>query len=212
MFFVSSIFRIFWFFFFFWKFRSSFVKTGIPSLVIFGRIRQSLPFWEEITKDQEILSIIKEGYLFSPSSPHLLLNNRVNQYPMKEEKLEFLKKEIDRLLEIGSIVSIPFQQKGYHFSPIFVVKKKGSAKYRMVVDLRRLNQQIEKKPFKMETLDVALRLCSVGLYCYLRCGLCFPFRRNSSEAQKFGLFSWGQKLLFSCVALWFNNFSTFLQG
>ena len=47
-------------------------------------------------------------------------------------------------------------------SPIFPVKKPGPKRYRMVVDMRQLNAQLDERPFKMEGMATILRCIGRG--------------------------------------------------
>ena len=134
---------------------------------LIGRLKEALEFWKTVTSDIEILKIVESGLYFQPSNASQLLNNYSKNFKMKKEEEIFMGEEIQRLLKIGSISYIGSDSHGYHCSPIFAVSKSGKTKYRMVIDLRKLNRNLTTTKFKMETLETSLSLMEHGGYFYL---------------------------------------------
>eukprot|EP00736_Rhodelphis_marinus_P008530 Rmarinus@m.5306 len=66
-------------------------------------------------------------------------------------------------LQKGAIEPVPDGDKGGFYSLFFPVQKKGG-KWRGCLDLRRLNQRIKCRKFKMESMNDALQLLERGDY------------------------------------------------
>ena len=62
--------------------------------------------------------------------------------------METLKKEVQRLVDIGVLVEVDGSQAGPWCAPSFIVKKK-DGKVRIVTDFRELNKRIQRKPWPM---------------------------------------------------------------
>ena len=84
------------------------------------------------------------------------------QYPFGKEEHDFVKVEIERLLLKGVIV-FSHHEVGELVSPIFV-RSKGDGQYRLILNLRQLNEGTQYKHFKMDTLASILRLVTPGAY------------------------------------------------
>lgn len=88
---------------------------------------------------------------------HFCFSNRFTEF---EEKI--VNEEIKKLLEMGVIKEVQHHPKEY-ISPIFIVPKK-NGEYRMILNLKELNQHIEYHHFKMETFESALKLVKKDCY------------------------------------------------
>lgn len=67
-----------------------------------------------------------------------------------------IEKEIERLLSVKAVECIPWAER-FYLSPIFTTPKKDGS-VRMILNLKKLNENVEYNHFKMDTLDSALRL------------------------------------------------------
>ena len=87
-------------------------------------------------------------------------SNPVNSYcfrskfSQKDENI--IDHEIEKLLEMNAIIEVQHDRNEY-ISPIFTVPKK-DGEYRMILNLKNLNQHIKYHHFKMETFEAALKL------------------------------------------------------
>ena len=70
--------------------------------------------------------------------------------------------EIQKLLDKGVIVPTQHES-GEYISPIFVANKKDGS-YRMILNLKRLNQHVEYQHFKMDSVWTAIRLITQNCY------------------------------------------------
>jgi hypothetical protein len=81
----------------------------------------------------------------------------VYQRIFDKNQVNILEKEITNLLSIGVIKQVAFDEHQY-ISPIFTLPKKGKNEYRMILNLKELNEYIEPHHFQMETFESALKL------------------------------------------------------
>ena len=102
-----------------------------------------------MTSNKLILSYVVAGICleFQSAPP---LPNAPFTYSLDQVRLTALKEEWYRLKEIGAIRH--YQGKDAVFSPVFIIPKKDSGKWRVIFDLHCLNISINKIHFKMEGL------------------------------------------------------------
>lgn len=120
-----------------------------------GKVGLFLKEWQKLTSDKFILDIINHGYKIEFST---LPCNQCNR-----SEITFSGKEamiIDSLIEqllcrqvIERVERMPDQV----LSNIFI-RAKQDGSYRLILNLKHLNEHVEKKHFKMETLKSALHL------------------------------------------------------
>ena len=79
-----------------------------------------------------------------------------------EQEEQIIDKEIEKLLEMQVITEVQHHPNEF-ISPIFVVPKK-DGDYRMILNLKDLNQYIEYHHFKMETFESAIKLVKPNSY------------------------------------------------
>ena len=79
---------------------------GCDSVIVKGRLRVNVSFWESIGASQFILRVVREGYkipfYYTPTSVHLQNNNFALSYS------DFVVSAITELLKVGSVVECPF--------------------------------------------------------------------------------------------------------
>ena len=126
------------------------LKQNVP---LGGRISHFVQSWEKLSKDHEILEIVK-GYeiplLRTPVQEKIPLNT-----PLKENQKFLVEKQIKEMFEKGAIKNVS-EHKDQHaqnqfLSNLFLVKKGGG--YRLVINLKTLNQFVPYMHFKMESLQ-----------------------------------------------------------
>ena len=117
----------------------------IPNVPLAGRLSQFVKQWEEITRDQEILSIVK-GY----QRPFTNLPVQEKPQKMSDKQSLLVDQEISELLEKGAIQEAETAQEEF-LSNIFLVGKKNGGDC-PVINLKKLNAFIPYEPFKMEGL------------------------------------------------------------
>ena len=91
-----------------------------------------------------------------------LINTSVPRsfFNVKEE--QFIEAEIQKLLEIKVLIEVEHNSDEY-LSPIFVVPKK-DGEYRMILNLKTFNKNIDFHHFKMDTFESALKLIRPGCF------------------------------------------------
>ena len=126
-----------------------------------GKISRFFQNWTNLTQDQFILNIVKEGYdIEFESEPCALCNRKPINFNTKEQLIisELLKKFEDK----GIIVESEHEP-GEILSNIFI-RPKQDGKYRLILNLSRLNEHVDKITFKMETLRSALQMIQKGCF------------------------------------------------
>lgn len=132
------------------------IKRGTPSVK--GKLKENVNFWEHTIQANEfILNVIKEGYkipFLSPPEPVKLKNNA-----SALQHVKFVKSAISELLDSGCIVEQ--SSRPFCVNPLSVsVNKNG--KERLILDLRHVNQYIEKQKIKFEGSKEALNYAKKG--------------------------------------------------
>ena len=104
---------------------------GSESVIVKGRLRINVNFWESIDASQFVLSVIKEGckipFYYTPT-PVYLQNNKSSL-----QNSDFVFSAISELLKVGSVVECPFP-------PVVInplsVSIQPNGKKRLILDLR----------------------------------------------------------------------------
>lgn len=119
-----------------------------------GRLKYFLSEWKLITTDPKILDMVQHCHLEFIELPSQHYNLPPIRFNAKEAKI--IDDEIKTLLNKGVIEEAQPSQHQV-ISSIFLRKKKNGS-YRMILNLKRLNECIEYKHFKMESLSFAVQL------------------------------------------------------
>ena len=126
-----------------------------------GQIKTRLKNWQKLTSDKDVLQTVKGAKI---DFTHCVEENSCFQRKFNKKENEVINKEINSMLKKG-IIRETLQEEDQFVSPIFLVEKKDTGKFRMILNLKRLNEKIEYKKFKMETVYTALQLITKN--CYL---------------------------------------------
>ena len=132
-----------------------------PENFIAGKISNNYENWKKITSDKFLLDIVANGYKLEFESHPCLL---CTQKPIKFNKHE--KSVITELLEKlqnKGIIKRVKHEFGEVISNIFI-RPKHDGSHRLILNLSKLNDHIEKIHFKMETLKSALNFIKKGTY------------------------------------------------
>lgn len=125
---------------------------GVPNSpeIRAGNISRYYSSWSQITDNNFILRIIREGYkiqfINNPSFPSSVISS-----PSNSEKRLALRTQINKHLSTGAISEIQ-PHNDHVLSRVFTVKK-SNGEDRMIIDLSLINTQINKVSFKMETYE-----------------------------------------------------------
>ncbi len=124
-----------------------------------GCIKEKLHNWQALTSDPEILTTVH-------GLPIDLIGEMPEdgyQYPLNREESEFLDEEIQRLLN-KKIIKVSYDEEGQLISPVFIRPKPAGEGFRLILNLKKLNEVTEKHHFKMETLKSILTLITPGVF------------------------------------------------
>ena len=122
-----------------------------------GRISEFYPFWRSLTSDTFVLNAVK-GYKIEFIDNNIPIQ-RFIPFPIKMSSSEALVVDdtVQQLLNKG-VIRMTTHESGEFISTIFVRNKKESGKFRMILNLKPLNQFVEYHKFKMDTLRSVLKL------------------------------------------------------
>ena len=131
-----------------------------PNNFYAGKVKCYIQNWENLTKDRYILDILGSGYKLELDSKP----TGCSQYPIhfSQKEKEIIKSLIDGLVKQGVIEKVQ-HEKGEIISNIFI-RPKQDGSFRLILNLKKLNEHIEEIHFKMETLKSALNMVKKGVY------------------------------------------------
>lgn len=127
-----------------------------------GQVTKCLDRWAAITSDHVLLGYIRGAVIEFDHDPVQAVVPWPLQFSQKEHR--FLREEIARLLHLNVIEKAQTQE-GQFVSRIFLRPKKQTGKYRVILDLKALNEHVTYHHFKMDTMDAVLKL--VRPHCYM---------------------------------------------
>ena len=137
---------------------------NLPDNFVGGKISSHVSDWEDITSDNWGLNIVQFGYdIEFEEVPLKGLTKRQIIFNSTEEI--GMSREIDKLLSAHVIRSITSDEVKYVSSIFLRPKRDGS--YRLILNLKNLNDYADKLHFKMETLKSALTIVTPN--CFFGC-------------------------------------------
>ena len=169
-----------------------------------GKISHCFQNWTNLTKDRFILNIVKYGYEIEfMSEPCEYCNRKPIYFNNTEQNIisTLLKKFEDK----GVIIKSKHEE-GEILSNIFI-RPKQDGSYRLILNLSRLNEHVDKITFKMETLRSALQMIRQGCF-FAKIDLKDAFYSVAirENFRKYLKFEWqGELFAFTCLP---NGLST----
>lgn len=122
-----------------------------------GRLKFFIQEWEKLTSDPYILNIVHQCELEFKDNILPVQNSKSIRNTKVNSKQELvIEAELQKLLKMNAIEETQSED-GEFISPIFVTTKK-NGEYRMILNLKGLNEYIEYHHFKMDTFETALNL------------------------------------------------------
>lgn len=119
-----------------------------------GRLKNFVSNWETITSEQRILEAIRGVTLdFYECSTQQFVPS---QYKFNPSEVKIIDEQPESFLSRGIIEKV-VHSKGEYISNIFIRPKKDGA-YRVILNLKQLNEAVEYNHFKMENLKNAISL------------------------------------------------------
>ena len=125
-----------------------------------GSLLNNLHKWREITSDPWILETVSGYHLEFESLPYQSKPPKLPTFSAKETEL--IEAEINKLIAKGAISEVHPRNDEF-ISNLFLVPKK-TGDFRPVINLKPLNQFVQKIHFKMENIRMALNSISPGDY------------------------------------------------
>ena len=126
-----------------------------------GRLKDHVGGWKSLTTDPIILDAIKHYHIeFGGVLPFQLYQPK--QMAFSPSEREIINEESTKLLNKG-VVEYTDHVEGDFISSIFVRPKKDGT-YRMILNLKTLNEFVSYFHFKMDTVQTALRLMRPGCF------------------------------------------------
>ena len=126
-----------------------------------GKLSGCVDTWKDFTSDPHILKITRGfgvEFIDKPQQEKIQ-----KEYKFSESEMQFIEQELARL-EQQNVITQTSHQSGDFVSNIFIREKKDSGKFRMILNLKRLNQYVDKKHFKMDTLKSAINMVTPGCW------------------------------------------------
>lgn len=125
-----------------------------------GCISNSLDIWSNITSDTSVLNTVNGLSLeFEDELPY---SSTMVQSNFNSKESLFISAEIERLLA-KRIIEPTCHEEGEFISPIFVTPKSDGG-YRLILNLKKLNEFMPYIHFKMDTIEKILKLVRKGAY------------------------------------------------
>ena len=125
-----------------------------------GRLGHFWQNWEKIINDNWVLQIVKKGYKleFIERIPH----TGIRKTNVSAKELKTLLIEVDQLFGKNAIENVLVKERleGF-YSTLFLVPKK-TGDLRTVINLKPLSNFLQKKHFKMNSLNSVLNLVQKG--------------------------------------------------
>ena len=122
-----------------------------------GCIKSFYDRWADLTSDPEILATVTG----LPIDIWEIPQSTKIQYPLGQEERKFVVHELDRLLGKGVIEKCQHEV-GELISPIFILEKSDGDGFRMILNLKKLNEVSDYEHFKMDTFKIVLNLIYPG--------------------------------------------------
>lgn len=138
-------------------------ESPAPQGSVVGRLKERWKAWGEIGASQMVVEWVQEGVSLSPQSWNTLSNMERKNKVSVTDQIKWTSTEITRLCQSGALTQVN-QEDLREVSPIRLAPKKGPKKFRLIVNMRRLNSTLPIRHFKMEGLGTILSLAKPGFH------------------------------------------------
>jgi hypothetical protein len=126
-----------------------------------GRISEQYKQWQNLTTDRLLLKDVQSYTIEFDERPYQKWPERPLRFSLKE--MEFARTEIANLLTKG-VLQVAQHEANEFVSNVFLRPKKEQGKYRMILNLKKLNEFVTYHHFKMDTLETVLNLIRPGMF------------------------------------------------
>ncbi|VDI36333.1 Hypothetical predicted protein [Mytilus galloprovincialis] len=135
---------------------TQFTFSNTPDNFIGGKVKTFLDNWMSLTSDNWVLDVVKGYQIEFEQIPYQ--NKEPNLLQFDKDETNMVQLEIDKFLQKQIIKPVTYIKNQY-VSNIFTRPKKDGT-CRVILNLKVLNNDIEKHHFKMETLKSAIQCVS----------------------------------------------------
>ena len=119
-----------------------------------GRIQKFFANWQKITSDSTVLDMVKGCTLEFATFPHHTYQPKETRFSSRE--CLAIEVELQRLLDKGII--IPSEHETCEFISTIFVRPQADGSFRLILNLKRLNEHFVYHHFKMESLKSVIQL------------------------------------------------------
>ena len=126
-----------------------------------GRLGKYQSFWKTLTSNQWVLNTVIGARIIFDQKPVQCKIPKEIELDIVEEKI--MGEKIIEMLQKGIIIPAPEEDDGEYISNIFLRPKKDGS-HRVILNLKQLNENINKKHFKLQSLNTAVQLMTQGCY------------------------------------------------
>jgi hypothetical protein len=116
-----------------------------------GSVSRCFPFWRTFVRSSVVMQWIEFGYrlLWTTEAPQ---RREMQNSSSASEHHEFVTNAVAEMVAEKVVTMLPPDEKPLVVSPLGVVPKKGTDKFRLTVNMRYVNGYLGKKAFKFEGL------------------------------------------------------------
>ena len=128
-----------------------------------GRLQQFVPAWKEISDDPVILDWVEHCHIEFIDNVPPVQKGGYKTIKFNDSESAIIDAEIKKLLKKGVIVESAHSE-GEFVSTIFLRLKKNGIDYRMILNLKELNNYVVYRHFKMDSLKSVTDLMTQGCF------------------------------------------------
>ena len=138
-------------------------KSRAQAAFLHERVRAALPAWERLGASKVVLGWIRDGVRLNFKGGRAPAPfDMANYDELTPEQKVFMDAEVERMVAVGAWEDTSDAD---YVSPMFLVPKKGGG-WRLVVDLRWLNEHCEERTCAYESLKAVRRLARQGDFMF----------------------------------------------
>ena len=119
-----------------------------------GNIKNHFVTWKSITSNDFILNVVKNGLTIGFVDIAIAPHPHIRTF--SDEEITAIENEISNLISKNVITQVEWSEDNF-VSGVFTVDKKDGG-FRMILNLKQLNESVKYEHFKMETLEDVLNL------------------------------------------------------
>ena len=126
-----------------------------------GSVSACSPFWRTFVRSSVVMQWIEEGYrmLWAVQAPP---SREMPNSPSAREHREFVSNAVAEMTSENAVTKLPPGEKPWVVSPLGVVPKRGTDKFRLTVNMRYVNSYLGKKSLQVRGVEGLGRSCGKG--------------------------------------------------